>query len=79
MDKIIIKLKHESDGPCFGLVKDGTKKTCEVLNMKDKNCGNYYCSFYKPVGCKDWIRRDRGMSVELIPPEMYEKERRRNG
>lgn len=49
--------------PCFALKKAGCKiLTCECIGK---------CKFYKPVGCEDWIRSERGDEVWLIPPEEY--------
>lgn len=44
-------------GECFAL---STHSTC-----------NSRCPFYKPVGCEDWIRREIGEEIWLIPPEEY--------
>lgn len=30
---------------------------------------DYTCDFYKPIGCKDWIR----IGNEIYPPEEYEE------
>lgn len=46
---------------------------CAVL-AEYKSC-DPTCSFYKPVGCEDWIRREIGEEIWLIPPEEYFAER----
>ena len=62
-----------TDEPCFGRTRIGG---CRVLTALAKECG-YKCQFYKPDGCKDWIRVEDRQGVNLIPPEEYEKEIRR--
>lgn len=59
----------ESDGRCCMATKHG----CAALKEAEDTCGTYRCPFYKPKGCKDWIRRDREKKVLLIPPEDYYK------
>ena len=59
--------------PCFGKNRMGN---CTVLAVIAWKCGKT-CPFYKPKGCKDWIRVDDKQGVNLIPPEEYEKEKRR--
>lgn len=48
------------------------EKGCSVRATKKcpKNC-----VFYKPAGCRDWVRVERGCEVWLIPPEEYFAER----
>ena len=53
-------------GECFAKDMLGN---CEAMTNTDKNCGTYKCPFYKPEGCKDWIRFENGTDVYLIPPE----------
>lgn len=50
---------------------------CSALTTVDKNCGSYRCPFYKPDGCKDWVRIEDEDGCSLIPPEEYYEERRR--
>jgi len=50
---------------------------CRTLISKDKNCRTYKCPFYKPEGCKDWIRIDEKGESNLIPPEEYKQYYRR--
>jgi hypothetical protein len=50
--------------PCFG------KRPTGCSAIKRKKCPRW-CDFYKPAGCKDWIRVERGDEVWLIPPEEY--------
>ena len=42
---------------------------CVVLSVR-LSC-NPRCPFYKPVGCEDWIRREVGDEIWLIPQEEY--------
>ena len=51
---------------CFALMQTG----CQVLSELQPTCAPR-CPFYKPVGCEDWIRRERGEEIWLIPPEEY--------
>lgn len=60
-----IDLKRISE-PCFGLSRT---YDCRVLKGGDVNCGTYKCPFYKPIGCKDWVRIEDRQGVNLIPPE----------
>ncbi len=50
---------------------------CAALTEADKNCGSYRCPFYKPNGCKDWIRIEDKDGYNLIPPEEYYEARGR--
>jgi hypothetical protein len=62
-----IRHKYESDGKCFAKTTGG----CLIFGGKCKTgCGTYKCDFYKPDGCKDWIRcnSENGL-VKLFPPE----------
>ena len=49
----------EEGGGCTALIGDGI-------------CGNA-CPFYKPRGCKDWIRIKRNGKAVLMAPEEYER------
>lgn len=70
-----VRLKYESDGRCAM----HRAETCMVLYKQHQKCGTYLCPFYKPEGCKDWVRLDRPNSVVLIPPEEVIFERRQDG
>ena len=50
---------------CFALTDAG----CKILTTKCE--GREYCKWYKPKGCEDWVRSERGDEVWLIPPEEY--------
>lgn len=63
-----INLK-EVTGPCFATIGYKEKSGCRLLIRSHKGCGSYKCPFYKPQGCKDWVRIDDRMGVNLIPPE----------
>ena len=65
-----VRLFYESDGKCFAKVGNG----CAIYGEKCSNkCGTYLCKWYKPDGCKDWVRLDGRYSVKLYPPEDLEK------
>lgn len=53
--------------PCFAELKGG----CAVLTSA---CNSTHCPFYKPAGCKDWIRLERGRKVYILAPEEYYEE-----
>lgn len=59
----------EHEARCFAKIWDN----CTVLIRTD--CEG--CKFYKPINCEDWIRIDREEGVYLIPPEEYDKKRRK--
>lgn len=50
---------------------------CSALTIADEQCGSYRCPFYKPQGCKDWVRIEDEDGCNLIPPEEYYDARRR--
>lgn len=60
-----IRFFWESDGRCFAMMADG----CACLNGLNERCGTYLCPFYKPTGCKDWVRLDTRAMVRLFVPE----------
>lgn len=60
-----IKFYGESNGACFGKLYGD----CSVLIERHSNCGTYYCPFYKPKDCEDWIRIDKRNYVLMLPPE----------
>lgn len=44
---------------------------CASMTSYHRECGSYRCPFYKPQGCKDWIRVEDEDGINLIPPEEY--------
>ena len=42
---------------------------CDAMTIKQKHCGTWKCPFYKPEGCKEWIRLEDEYGINLIPPE----------
>lgn len=46
---------------------------CDALVHYLSDCGTYKCPFYKPEGCKDWIRVEDEEGISLVPPEEYYK------
>jgi hypothetical protein len=44
-----------------------------VLRKKDEHCGTAKCPFYKPQGCKEWIRVEDEHGKNLVPPEEWRK------
>ena len=62
-----------TDEPCFARTRLGS---CKLLVFMAKECG-YKCPFYKPDGCRDWIRIDDKQGSNLIPPEEFERAIRR--
>lgn len=50
---------------CFAEFRGG----CAVLSVR-LTCSPR-CPFYKPAGCEDWIRREVGDEIWLIPQEEY--------
>jgi hypothetical protein len=68
-----IDLRFET-APCFAL---GFRGMCGALSVKNENCGTVKCPFYKPIGCKDWIRVEDCQGVHLVPPEEWRKVWRR--
>ena len=51
----------DCDEKCFAL---GKFNECKALVRREKDCGSA-CPFYKPKGCKDWIR----LNDKLYEPE----------
>lgn len=65
-----VRFFHESDGKCFAKMIGG----CAIYGEECGNkCGTYLCKWYKPQGCKDWVRLDDRYTVRLYPPEELEK------
>lgn len=54
--------------PCFAEI-GYRKQGCRVLAKTHEGCGSYKCPFYKPKDCRDWVRIDDKMGVNIIPPE----------
>lgn len=67
-----INLRYTHDKCCAE-----THGGCRVLIARDENCRTYKCPFYKPEGCKDWVRVDDKRGSNLIPPEEYKDYYRR--
>lgn len=68
--------KHSIDltrvnDPCCGLIGNG--EGCRILIQMDEHCGTWRCPFYKPQGCKDWIRIKDRTGINLIPPEDWRR------
>lgn len=69
-----LDLKKIND-PCFASIGYKTTSGCRVLSKQIEGCGTYKCPFYKPRNCKDWVRIEDRMGVNIIPPEdLGEKE-----
>ena len=43
---------------------------CSLLVETAEQC-NYKCAFYKPKGCRDWIRVETKRHICIVPPEEY--------
>lgn len=43
---------------------------CLILTIKEEDCSKN-CPFYKPTGCEDWIKKEEGGEIWLIPSEEY--------
>ena len=52
--------------PCFART---THNMCRVFGLIQDGCNSYRCAFYKPKGCKAWIRIEDRTGINLIPPE----------
>lgn len=66
----------EYSGPCCALNTFAGKKICDALMdalISESPACNYTCPFYKPTGCKDWIRVEEGSQILIVPPEVYFK------
>lgn len=50
--------------PCFA----DRQGVCAVLTT---DCDGTHCGFYKPAGCKDWIKLEHNGQVWLLAPEEY--------
>ena len=62
-------------GPCIFITP--RYGGCKLLTIEHKSCGTYKCPFYKPKGCKDWIRVEDRQGVSIVPEEEYFRARRR--
>ena len=60
---------NQLEAPCFAETAD--KSGCMVLSEKNEKCGTCECPFFKPKGCSDWIRTQRGSRISIMPPEEY--------
>lgn len=56
----------DGDGTCFAA---SVFNECMLMGGYDEYCGSYKCPFYKPFGCKDWIKIEDRDGVSLYPPE----------
>lgn len=68
-----IDLKYMHD-KCFAESYQGV---CRILTIQNDTCRTHKCPFYKPDGCKEWVRIEDNRGVNLIPPEEYETFRRK--
>lgn len=59
----------DSDGACNHKSCFGD---CTLLKAKDEHCGTYQCPFYKPRGCKDWVRLEQDGIVKMHQPDEIE-------
>lgn len=66
-----LDLKYVRD-KCYGEMRGN----CRVLSVKSEKCRTPGCPFYKPEGCREWIRVEDRQGCNLVPPEEYEKYRR---
>lgn len=57
----------DTDGKCFA----DKAEECTVLGKKQLWCGTYRCPFYKPNGCRDWVRVETAKYVIMFAPEEY--------
>lgn len=67
----------QCDAPCAMSFKQNGI-SCGVLTRYGKECGSAECPFYKPRGCKDWIRTEDEDGTSIIPPEEYYAARKTN-
>ena len=66
----MLRQPTETDGPCFAIIAG---KECGILLDRSKDCGTYACEFYKPSGCKDWIRLEEADGILFVSPEEYRR------
>ena len=67
-----IDLKSITD-PCYAEMLHGG---CRALSVKSELCRSWKCPFYKPQGCKEWIRVEDKQGINIVPPEEYVRYRR---
>lgn len=67
-----IDLRYIKD-PCFA---EMAGKGCRALSVKSEYCRSQKCPFYKPQGCKDWVRVEDKRGISVVPPEEYVRYRR---
>ncbi len=67
----------QCDTPCAMSFKQNGV-ACGLLTRYGKECGSADCPFYKPKGCKDWIRVEDEDGIIIIPPEEYYAARKIN-
>lgn len=65
---ILTRKYSDSDGRCFA---DFNGAECLATEGYVKECRTYLCPFYKPQGCKDWVKLEHADYIEMIPPEDY--------
>lgn len=70
-----INLKYVKD-PCFASAPS-RYGGCKLLTAVDEMCGTYECPFYKPKGCKDWVRVEDKQGISIVPAEEYYRYRNR--
>lgn len=63
--------KTDASGRCYGKTPFG----CDVMEEEHEKCGTFACPFYKPDGCQDWVRLDRGDVICLFSPDETERVR----
>lgn len=60
-----------TEAKCFAMIGRPADGACNILSAIHEKCGNYRCPFFKPEGCKDWIRSGGRRGTVLVPPEEY--------
>lgn len=64
---MIVRAYKETDGKCFADSEWG----CEAMTGYHKKCGTYQCTFYKPIGCEDWVKIEHENCIKLYSPREY--------
>lgn len=59
--------------PCFA---EMSGNGCRALSARSEHCRSQKCPFYKPKGCKDWIRIEDKSGINVVPYEEYLRYRR---
>lgn len=67
-----IDLKRIND-KCFA---KSVRDSCRITSAVNDKCGTYRCPFYKPEGCKDWVRIEDNTGINLIPPEDFTRRKK---